>query len=253
MSLPNGRDVAGMGTVDGGTLNGGVLLRSALPRDEAHAEALRAAGVRYALDLRTAEERERQPPVLAAGTTVIEADLLADEPESGPASLGAIARAAVSGDREALDPERLDEIFLAGYRSFVDLASARAATGDVLRHLATADGPTVVHCTAGKDRTGWVVAVTLTTVGVDWDTVMADYLRSGPEVLALFAPYRDRLTAEGIDVTGMERAIAVFPEYLEASRERALEVYGSWEDYLAAGIGVAPETVDNLRARLVGD
>lgn len=253
MSLPNGRDVARLTTADGRNLREGVLLRSALPRDQVHADALHAAGVRYAVDLRTAAERLHQPPVLAPQTIVIEADLLADEPDAGPASLGAIARAAVSGDHEALDPDRLTEIFLAGYRSFVDLDSARQATGAALHHLATADGATVVHCTAGKDRTGWVVAVALTTVGVDWDTVMADYLRSGPEVLALFAPYRDRLAAEGMDVTGMERAVAVFPEYLEASRDRALERYGSWPGFLAEGLGVSDETVSLLRNRLLPD
>ncbi len=253
MTLPNGRDVGGLRTEDGRLLRSGVLLRSALPRDATHTAALEAAGVRHAIDLRTREERERQPVALAAGMTLLEADVLADEPDAGAASLGAIAKAALNGDHSALDPDRLHEIFESGYRSFVTLDSARTATGTVLRHLATADeGATLVHCTAGKDRTGWVVAVTLTAVGVPWADVMADYLRSGPEVLALFAPYRDKLAAQGMDVTGMERAVSVFPQYLEASRDEVLSAHGSWDAYVSQGLGVSQDEVAALRTRLLG-
>jgi protein-tyrosine phosphatase len=185
-------------------------------------------------------------------TAVVPVDLLADEPDAGPASLGAIARAALAGDTAALTPDRLDEIFVTGYRSFVTLASARSATATVLQQVADPQsGPVMVHCTAGKDRTGWVVAVLLTAVGVPWDDVMADYLRSGPEVLALFAPYRERIAEQGGDVKAMERAIAVFPHYLEAARDQMLADFGSWDTYLADGLGLPSATRDSLHAQLL--
>ena len=250
--LPNGRDLGGMTTRSGRTVRSGLVLRAAAPQTPEHAEALSRLGVTHALDLRTHEERELRPAILPEGAQVIPADLLADEPDAGPASLGAIARAAVKGDTDALTPDRLDEIFVGGYRSFVTLGSARSATSAVLHHVADpASGPVVVHCTAGKDRTGWVVAVLLTALGVSWDDVMSDYLRSGPEVLALFAPFRDRVAEQGGDVEAMERAISVFPHYLEAAQDQLLEQFGSWDAYLAEGLNLSDATREALSVRLL--
>lgn len=254
MSLPNGRDLGGHDTDSGRTVRSGLVHRSAAPSTEDHVTALVDMGVTHSLDLRTHEEREMRPGMLPAGARVVVVDMLADEPEAGPASLGAIARAAVKGDTEALTPDRLDEIFVQGYRSFVTLDSARGSTATVLRHLAEPDaGPVLLHCTAGKDRTGWVVAVLLTTLGVPWDAVMADYLLSGPEVLALFAPFRERVAEQGGDVAAMERAISVFPHYLEAARDEAQSRYGSWDVYLTQGLGLDHVTLDALRTRLLTD
>lgn len=55
--------------------------------------------------------------------------------------------------------------------------------------IADAPGPVAVHCTIGKDRTGLVVALALLTAGVSKSDVVADYVRSGPEVL----PHRREL------------------------------------------------------------
>ncbi|KDA05937.1 protein tyrosine phosphatase [Microbacterium sp. CH12i] len=47
--------------------------------------------------------------------------------------------------------------------------------GRVIRTIASADGPVIVHCTAGKDRTGLVAALTLTALGIERDIILADY------------------------------------------------------------------------------
>src|SRR5262249_45601633 len=49
---------------------------------------------------------------------------------------------------------------------------------EALRLIASSPGATIVHCAAGKDRTGTVVALALTEVGVTRDAIIADYVRS---------------------------------------------------------------------------
>ena len=70
-----------------------------------------------------------------------------------------------------------DRFFVSTYLDFVRLPSARSAFGELYRRLAVEEThPALVHCTTGKDRTGWAVAVLLLWLGVDDETVMADYL-----------------------------------------------------------------------------
>lgn len=55
------------------------------------------------------------------------------------------------------------------------LSRHQSDLGRVIRAVASADGPVLVHCTAGKDRTGLVVALILTALDVDRDLILADY------------------------------------------------------------------------------
>lgn len=61
-------------------------------------------------------------------------------------------------------------------RSFVTDPEVRAELGTMFTEFATTDGPQLFHCTEGKDRAGWTAAMLLSLVGVDRETVYADYL-----------------------------------------------------------------------------
>ncbi len=80
-----------------------------------------------------------------------------------------------------------------------------------LRLIAHGDGTTLVHCAAGKDRTGVVVALALDTVSVDRRAIVADYLRTGERIEQI----RDRLAASPTYAPDLE------PDYVERSRPRA--------------------------------
>ena len=66
------------------------------------------------------------------------------------------------------------------------LADRGAAAVAAVRYVATSPGATVVHCAAGKDRTGVVVALALSEVGVEREAIIADYARSAERIEAIF-------------------------------------------------------------------
>ena len=251
-NVPNGRDLGGLSTSHGRATRSGRLYRSAAVLGPLATDAVRDLGISHVYDLRTEPERTARPDELPVDAQLVVADVLADDPGSGPASLGRIARLAADGDREHLSTQQLKETFEAGYRSFVSLGSAQTASRSLLTNLASGrDVPVLVHCTAGKDRTGWLVALALLAVGVSEDDVMADYLASEAPVWDMFAPYREQFAAKGGDVETMRVAIGVFPEYLAAALDEMHSRYGNIDDYLASGLGLGDSVRETLAGQLL--
>lgn len=147
------------------------------------------------------------------------------------------------------------------YRRFATLGGARNAVRQVIS-LLTSGRPVITHCFAGKDRTGFTVAVVLESLGVDRDAILADYLRSNDSVAVL----RDRilemvhdraeseLTPEAVmfaEARLTDEVLGVREEYLAAARDSIDETYGSLDVFLREA-GVSPADVDALRTALLG-
>ncbi len=164
----NLRDLGNYPTADGRVVRWRTLLRSdALHRLDADGLAvLRSLNVRTVVDLRTQSETQIAPSML---------DGLA------------VRRAHVSilrGDLQLL-PQELDAI----YRFMVD--DCAGAIAEAIKVLCAADAfPALVHCSAGKDRTGIVIALLLAVLGVPDEVIAADY--------ALSARYLDPDTTPAI-------------------------------------------------------
>lgn len=118
----------------------------------------------------------------------------------------------------------------------------------------------LAHCFAGKDRTGFTVAVVLDAAGVERDAVMADYLRSNNAVPQLresiLATMRER-AAENPEIMELaearltESVLGVREEYLDAAFRMIADGYGSVDGYLAAA-GVSADELTRLRKTLRG-
>jgi protein tyrosine/serine phosphatase len=155
----NLRDLGGYVTSDGRATRWRTVLRSAVPHGldaEAQEEVL-ALGLRTIIDLRDRDEIERRPNVFRAATSLSYCWLpFWDMPLPAETPLEDLTR---------------------GYLRELDLRGERLAV--ILQHFARAQGlPALVHCAAGKDRTGVVVALLLAAVGVPAETIVEDYVLS---------------------------------------------------------------------------
>ena len=146
------------------------------------------------------------------------------------------------------------------YRRFATLNGARNAVRQVISLLG-GGRPVITHCFAGKDRTGFTVAVVLEALGVDRDAIMADYLRSNDAVAELrtriLEMVNDRagseLTPEAVmfaEARLSEEVLGVREEYLVAARSSIDDGYGSLDGFLRSA-GVSMADVDTLRAALL--
>lgn len=122
----------------------------------------------------------------------------------------------------------------------------------VLNRMADGATPVLIHCSAGKDRTGLFAALILTVLGVPFDAVMADYLRSKEALTA--GPLRAQLVERAVEEGGiapddhiMDAVLGVKADYLAAAFAEIDARCGSIEAYLDT-IGVDAKA----RAALVG-
>lgn len=255
--LPNLRDVGGWPTLSGSTLRLGTLFRSAALSDPGVTTdpAVEALGLDLVVDMRTAAEVERRPDHLPRGARLVQVDILASTVGSF-ASLAGTLPAAVTEGRVGPDAFLADldarAVMRRTYEQFVTEPSARAGFAEVARTVARGgEGPTLLHCTAGKDRTGWATAVLMTAVGATPGAVFEEYLAVAPAVRALFAPDLERAVAVGLDAERLRPLLDVDASYLQAAFDRVEADFGSFDDYLHTGLGLEDTELDDLRAALV--
>ena len=250
--LPNARDLGGFTAGTESTVTYGKIFRSAAPVVPAHANAIELAGVKTVMDLRTDAERTGRPLVVPASATVTHLDILADEPDNAPVSLGRLAAGKPPIAPDDMNPTIMRETMAAGYRTFVLLPGAQQRYGELLRGLLEADStPVLVHCTAGKDRTGWAVALILLTLGVHYDDVMTDYLDSASQMSEIFATARAKVLEHGGDLDTLEMALTVLPEYLDTAHDTMLSEYGTLDNYLVQGLGLDRDYREQLQERML--
>lgn len=127
-----------------------------------------------------------------------------------------------------------------------------AAYAQMFRALITTEQGFLVHCMAGKDRTGFGVAVIQLMLGVSEKLVMADYLLTN-EASELMTRTRDRMREQGIeiDAASLEVITQVKREYLEAALTGLKSEFGGIEGYLEAAAVEASEQAELVRRLVV--
>jgi len=252
-TLPNFRDLGGWPTADGAVTRHGVLYRSTALNSLVGADLETFARYRIVqvFDLRTKAEREAQPDVASPGATYRILDVLQDSTNAAPAEVLEVLTDPTAAE-EMVGGGKAVQIFREAYREFVHLPSARECYRQLLTEIASVGAtPAVFHCTTGKDRTGWAAALLLLIAGVSEQDVMDEYLLTNEQLLPAYQGVFEQFASAGGDPELLEPVIGVRPEYLQASLAAARNTYGSFDLYLANGLGVDRETLAVLRSVLV--
>ena len=121
--------------------------------------------------------------------------------------------------------------------------------------LATCEGPVLVHCLAGKDRTGLAVALLLALLEVEREHIVADFmLTNAVAANTEVALQAVRTTFGGELAEDQARELArVRPQYIGAALDAVMERHGSIAAYLREALDIPNEWLDVIRTELVGD
>jgi protein-tyrosine phosphatase len=179
----NVRDLGGLPTADGRTVRPGRLIRSDSLQDLTDGDIrllVDELGVRAVADLRT-------------GVRVEHLSLFPepDEVQVSDSADGPVVLPWQERDTKLTEDERQRGVSGVYLRYLDDRADSVIAA---LRLIAGTDGATIVHCAAGKDRTGVVVALALSEVGVTREAIIDDYALSADRVEAIIARLVSRRT-----------------------------------------------------------
>jgi protein-tyrosine phosphatase len=228
--LINLRDLGGMPTESGATTMPRRLLRSESPHTLTD-DGLRAIvdlGIGTVVDLRTESEREKRPsPLAEAGVRIVHAPIFTD------------------------DEEYPDHLATAHEVYCWWLRERRTGVALAMNAIAEApSAPVLVHCHAGKDRTGVVIGMVLRLAGVSIADIADDYALSGVRLVDMLA--RDRITAveRGMDPVRVERLFTVPRDAMVKTME-CIDVEHGGVASLLRDLGLDDARIDRLKTLLL--
>ncbi len=228
----NFRDLGGYATADGRSVRWRHIFRSNHlgHLSETDIGVVRELGVKHAFDFRGTDER------VAAACVVKEIAVhsLPIEP-TVVAALRARLQARALSSADAL------EIMRESYRGYVRLNTH--SFRELFAHLVDGEGPLVIHCTAGKDRTGFACALILHALGVPEKTISEDYLLTNQFYR------RDPASAPDLPDEVRQAIGSVNASFLAAGLETISERYGDLEGYFRDGLGLGTRERSELKKR----
>lgn len=225
-TTPNLRDIGGRPAADGRRVATGRVLRSAVPHpDDQHPDG-HSWPPALVIDLRSSTESQAAHPLEAAGSRVVNLPLLAAlRPGVAPAESLAVL-----------------------YRIVLDTAAPELV--ELVGEVSREPGTTLIHCAAGKDRTGIAIALLLRLVGVSRDEVLHDYRLTEHALAEIDRRLRPPSTEPAPVHTYPPGFAHVSPEAIEA----VLDVWdaheGGVEGWFVAA-GGSSEAIDQLRRTLL--
>ena len=245
---PNFRDFGGYPTAEGRQVKWGFLFRSGQlsslsPQD---IDLLDSLELDLVCDFRRLEEQENEPSRLPRRESLRIASL--------PIIPGSNSRFFEEAEtRQMVGRQAMFDFMVEINRDFAEAQSETYAQmfSEILN---IEDARFLVHCAAGKDRTGFAAAIILLALGVPREIVLRDYMLTSQ----FFHPQReiDRLKRkyqmEDMETAAVLPMLEVHEDYLTRALQAIEESFPSFEVYLEEALGVGPAELAHLRARYLG-
>lgn len=242
----NFRDYGGYPVVGAGRVKHGLLWRSGQHCEASEDDLGQIArlGLAHVFDLRSDRERESHP---------------CRRPAQFRAAIHTLADGSANQAPHVSSARRDAETTRATMRRSYEGIAFRpllvAMIGNMFAQLARGDGPSLVNCMAGKDRTGFAVAMVHHALGVHRDDILADYLltnSAGNPLERIEAGQRSIRSIIGdIDPEALRVLMSVEPEYLETAFASVSERHGSLDAYQAEVLGLDDGLRERLRSALI--
>lgn len=247
--IHNFRDYGGWTGAGGRPVRRGLLYRSGqhVGATDADLADIAALDIRTVIDLRGESERARHPCRRVEGFAG-EVVFYEGETSSSPPHM--------SVDPATSTADFARERMMGVYGRIPENPAACAMLARYLHVSAERDGASLVHCFAGKDRTGVAVTLLLHILGVSENDQMAEFLRTNEaptlHILAMQSvPGIEARLGRSLDEEGVRALLLVHPDYLARFRETAARLHGSLDDWLGARLNVDDALRNRLKARFL--
>ena len=247
----NFRDIGGYRTADGRRIKPREIYRSGelsgLTSEDA--QALASLHIRYEIDLRTDGERAHAPSRWGQTAPQVIAISVGQPAKTdlNQSMAGRMDSLKTAADTDAFMEQTTQELALRGAPQI----------GAVLRDLAKGDEPALIHCTAGKDRTGVTVAVLMAALGVPREEVYTEYAKSNQAVSQQAQRMKarekngDTLGLSALPPAVRQTLMGAKPSYIQAAFRAIDAQYGSFDAYEAQALKITPEQTQSLRDKLL--
>ena len=235
----NLRDLGGWPTQDGCAVRTGLVFRAPALINLSEADQARIAGLRLRTicDFRGVRERAASPVAIDGAEHLS----LPIEPSVGAGLRDILRTGQATGH---MIPAEMLDLLREAYRAYALQSFARYRT--LFERILTPNGlPLLLHCSAGKDRTGFGAALLLRALGVAWQHVVDDYLATN-------RLWRREIAANFDLPPELKEVLLSAHETLLTAAFKAIDkAYGSLDTYLSQAIGLDPAARARLHAVLL--
>ena len=247
--IHNLRDYGGYNAADGARVKKGLLFRSGqhMEASDADLERLQSLDIRTIIDLRGESERAgfpcRRHDQFDAHVIAYDGETTSSPPHEG------------GWDKTDMTAAKAHARMMAVYTRMPVNPAMIDMFSRYFEALAERDGGSLVHCFAGKDRTGVAASLLLHVLGAHRDDVIAEFL------LTNYAPTQHILERQSlprmeahygeIEPEAVRNLMGVHPEYLETYFAEVTRDHGSLDNYLRDSLGVDDARKARLRERLL--
>lgn len=258
-SIYNFRDFGGYKGLDSRAVKAGRLFRSAhlAALSEEDLLAIGGLAIDLVVDLRYAPERAKQPSRFPTPVPHVH-----EYPDASEAKKAKVAPHEAFLEHELYTADDAHGYMMGSYISRPHDAGFQNIFADTLRFMANAEtdeaAGVLVHCAAGKDRTGTLCALIQSVLGVSREDIMADYMMTleAVDIDKIIGPAAEMFTkryGRPIDAKAIWPMFGVVPEFLNAALDGMLDESGDVENYVTDKVGLSEAEMDRIRARYLED